>query len=97
MKLIGLIVALTFAWIASGLWAAGNWNAALRAEFSHLYQDPKQANSTEQIVWSLIGGPLAAASTLLYYGVAPNWTLTSKPFPCTETTSYERKIWCKED
>ncbi len=94
---IGLIVALTFAWIASGLWAAGNWNAAMRAQYPHLYEKSVWANSTGKILWGIMFGPFAAVLTLSTDGVAPHWTLTSQPFPCTEKTQFERHLWCGED
>lgn len=80
-------------WLASGVWAAGNMNAALRHDFARLYQSAEESRRYSMIE-PVFYGPMVAAVTLLADGIRSDWTLTTEPLPCTEKTEIGRRIWC---
>ena len=94
MKVATMIFLVLFGWVASGIWAAGNFNAALRNGYPRLYQSSKPSKDNN-LVWGLFGGPFSATITLLNDGVAANWTVSKKPLLCTEKSNIEREIWCE--
>lgn len=88
------IILAVVAWVASGIVAAGIYNADFRGSVPDLIQSPWWAVETrrEALVQGLVGGPISlivntVMSGFLQYG----WTLSAQPAKCTKNP----EIWCR--